>query len=121
MLHFWTARAGAKDGRAYRHFLYKMAPAPPFAPLAVSAELPLAADDARFRGVAFASGLAVARLRGGGAGDGGDGGDGGVVPRRRVVISYGSGDASGRALTLSLEQLERLFLPAGGGSGGGGA
>jgi hypothetical protein len=45
----------------------------------------------------------------------------------RVLLSYGAGDASGRVLTLTLDEVERLFAagpapasaPAGAGAGGG--
>lgn len=98
MLHFWTPRLGTKDGRQYHHYLYKASPEPPFSPLALSSELHLVTH-AAYRRVTFAAGLAVTPpvTRG-------------VTRPARVLISYGSGDASGRLLVLNLEEVEQLFL-----------
>jgi hypothetical protein len=105
VVHFWEPRTGTKDGRRYRHYLYKASPRPPFAPLQVSAELPLRTHPA-YRAVTFASGLALS------GGDSGSGGDNSSGSEARVLVSYGSGDAVGRVLTLTLREVEALFARA---------
>ncbi len=96
MLHFWRP-TGSKDGRSYHHYLYKTQPYPPFRAVQLSVELPLKTHP-KYKQVTFAAGLDLVNSTAAES----------ALPE--VLISYGSGDASGRVLRLSLEEVEQLFM-----------
>lgn len=79
--------------RLYRHFLFTLAPAPPFAITAISDELPLVFNQSHkehTHWVAFVSGLCTGA-------------------HGSVYITYGSADIQSRLLILSLEHIKSLF------------
>jgi len=76
---------------------------PPTESKQVSAELHLKTH-ARYKQVTFASGLHFEPP------SPSDASSSSSTKAPRVLISYGSGDATGRVLVLSVEEVERLFL-----------
>ncbi|KAF8057236.1 hypothetical protein HT031_006044 [Scenedesmus sp. PABB004] len=89
--------------RSYTNYLYKMAAAPPFEILQVSAPLPLVYGPhpriREWRHIAFPASLQL------------------LEESRQLLIGYGSGDQQPRVALLPLDDALALFDPGGGGQG----